>query len=148
MSAAELLLGRTEARAGQALYEWGPAETIRVLEASGQKEELRLETKIILPDRLHSRDAALDLLRHGVHIAKTPLERIALEYRRRSGLRIDHVDRLARLINLVRAGGPDFTRVGKLTSPCVSHSCQAWCNSDTSQAWAALIIASAVAMRA
>src|SRR5262249_17987819 len=73
-----------------------------------QKEKLRLEAEIILSDRLHPSDAALHLLRHGVHIAKATLEWIALEDCRRPGLHIDHVNRVARLVYLMCASGADL----------------------------------------
>ena len=62
------------------------------------------QTQIVLPSRLHARDAALHLDRYRVHVAEAPFERIALEDRRRASLEKQHIDRFLGCFDLVRAG--------------------------------------------
>src|SRR5436190_23702503 len=73
-----------------------------------QQVEVGLDPHVVLADCLHAGNAALGLLRHRMNIAQPALEGVALEDRGCSGLEEHHLDRLARLRDLVRARGAQF----------------------------------------
>ena len=62
----------------------------------------------LLTHGLHASNTTLYLLRHPMHVAKPPLERIASKNRGCAGFQIDHVDCIASFIDLMRASCADL----------------------------------------
>src|SRR5579863_4301346 len=79
--------------------------------------QIRICPQYILTDRFEVRAAALDLLRHRIHVPEPSLKRIAVEDRGRTGLMIGCVDHLLCLMDRERRSlaDPDAMLGGNFT---------------------------------